>query len=273
MPDDTYEVYGLLYGSLARMRRQALLGADPDDHTPMPVGYYIWVIRNAARTIVVDTGFEKAEGLRRGRSMAISPQDGLALLGVDCEQVSDVILTHLHFDHAGNLDIFPNARIHLQETEMAFATGRAMGYAELRRAYSFADIATAVRCVFDGRMVFADGDKQIFPGLSIHLIGGHSKGLQCVRVQTGRGTLILASDTAHYYENLATYQPFVVQQNVEATLRGYDRLKDLAGPDGTIVPGHDLLLMERYPAPDDSLSGIAVRLDIAETCPAGVKPE
>jgi glyoxylase-like metal-dependent hydrolase (beta-lactamase superfamily II) len=262
MSDDVYEVYGILYSTLPRSRGQALLGADPEDRTPMPVGYYIWVIRNAARTIVVDTGFEEAEGKRRGRRMTITPGEALARLGVDCSAVTDVILTHLHFDHAGNLDLFPRARFHLQEAEMAFVSGRGMSYGHLRSAYSLADIQYVLRCVFAGRVAFVDGDRDLFPGISVDLIGGHAKGLQCVKVRTARGVLVLASDTAHYYENLTSYQPFVVQHDIEASLRGYDRLRELAGAEGLIVPGHDLQIMSLFPPASETLKGIAVRLDV-----------
>ena len=260
MNDDVYEVFGLLYASLPRTRREAISGADPDDRTSMPVAYYVWVIRNAARTIVVDTGFEEEEGRRRGRAFTIAPEAALASIGVEPDRVTDVILTHLHFDHAGNLGSFPQARFHLQESEMAFATGWAMSHEEFRRAYSHADILNAVRLVFEGRMAFIDGDRELFPGVSVHLIGGHSKGLQCIRVATDSGPIVLASDTAHYYENLTTGRPFPVQHDIEASIRGFEQVVSLAGALRNVVPGHDLSLMEHYDPPDERLRGKVVRI-------------
>jgi len=137
-----------------------------------------------------------------------------------------------------------------------------MTYAELRRPYSVEHVCGMVRRVFEGRVVFHDGDGEVAPGVTVHRIGGHAKGIQCVRVATARGPVVLASDTAHYYENVLDYRPFLVVHDVEATLRGYDRLRALAGAVDRIVPGHDPLVMERYPAPDARLEGVVVRLDV-----------
>lgn len=263
MPDDVYEVHAVRYASFQhRTRRETFLGIDPHDAMPIPVDYYVWVIRNATRTLVVDTGFDHAEGEQRGRSLTCLPRDGLAMLGIAAEQVADVVITHLHFDHAGTIGHFPEARFHLQEAEMAFATGCCMGFEELRRPYSVGQVCDMVRRVFEGRVAFHAGDREIFPGISVHLVGGHAKGIQCVRVNTAHGPLVLASDTAHYYENLTANRPFIVVHDVEACLRGYQRLRDLAGRAGRVVPGHDPLVMHRYPPADERLAGIVARLDV-----------
>src|SRR5689334_357864 len=187
MSDDTYEVYAVRYATMAnRTRRENFLGIDPHDAAAMPIDYYVWVIRNAARTVVVDTGFDQAEGERRGRLITRLPRDGLAMLGVEAGRVQDVIVTHLHYDHAGTVADFPEARLHLQEAEMAYATGRCMTYETLRQPYSADHVCAMVRRVFDGRVAFHAGDEEILPGIWVHLTGGHAKGIQCVRVHGQR---------------------------------------------------------------------------------------
>ena len=156
MADDIYEVHALHYASFdGRTRRETFLGVDDHDAAPMPVAYYVWVIRNAARTVVVDTGFDHAEGSRRGRALRCLPRDALATLGIDAATVTDVVITHLHYDHAGTVGDFPRARIHLQEAEMSFATGPCMGYREMRLPYSVDHVCTMVRRVFAGEVVFS----------------------------------------------------------------------------------------------------------------------
>ncbi len=259
-----WEVFALRYASFAaRTRRETFLGVDPHDAAPMPIDYYVWLLRDGERTILVDTGFDAGEGARRGRRIERLPREALATLGVDAAEIGDVIVTHLHYDHAGTLDDFPAARFHLQEAEMAYATGRCMTYAHLRQVYSVEHVVGMVRRVFAGRVVFHDGAGEVAPGVTVHRIGGHAKGIQAVVVATARGPVVLASDAAHYYENFEEYRPFIIVHDVEATLRGYDRLRQLAGGDlSRIVPGHDPLVMARYPAPEPRLSGIAVRLDV-----------
>jgi glyoxylase-like metal-dependent hydrolase (beta-lactamase superfamily II) len=110
------------------------------------------------------------------------------------------------------------------------------------------------------RVEFHDGDAELAPGISVHHIGGHTDGLQAVRVETAAGPLVLASDASHYYENMEAARPFPIVFDVPAMIAGYDRLRALAGPGGVIVPGHDPMVFERHPPADPSLSGVAVRL-------------
>ena len=258
-----YEVYAIRYATFAaRTRRETFLGIDAHDASPMPIDYFVWVIRDAERTILVDTGFDAKEGAARGRAIERLPREGLAMLGIDAGTIAEVIVTHLHYDHAGTFDDYPAARFHLQEAEMAYATGACMCHEALRHPYTVDHVCTMVRHVYSGRVRFADGDGQVAPGISVHRIGGHAKGIQAVRVMTADGPLVLASDCAHYYENLETYRPFIITHDVEATLRGYDRLRALADdrPE-RVVPGHDPLVLERFPAADRRLAGIVARLD------------
>jgi len=266
MTDDRYEVFAVRYGSIpTRTRRENFIGLDPHEAAPMPLDFYVWVIRNEARTIVVDTGFEHEEAARRGRRLERLPREGLAMLGVDAEAVENVIITHMPNDHAGTLDDFPNARFHLQEAEMGYVTGACMCHEALRAPYSVEHVCAMVRRIYSGRVVFKDGDGGIAPGVTVHMLGGHSKGIQCVRVETARGPVVLASDTAHFYENLEQNRPFLITHDVEKTLRGYDRLRALAPSPAHIVPGHDPLVLQRYPAVDACLDGIACRLDLTPT--------
>lgn len=261
---DVYEITAIKYGSMAkRTRRENFMQLDPHEAAPMPIDYFVWVIRNEARTIVVDTGFDHEEATRRGRKIDRLPREGLAMLGIDAATVEDVVVTHLHYDHAGTQAHFAKARFHLQEAELAYTTGRCMCYEALRAPYSAEHVCDMIRNVFAGRVAFQAGDKEIHPGISVHLIGGHAKGIQCVRVKTRRGFVVLASDSTHYYENFLRYRPFIITHDVEATLKGYDRLRELASSEDHVVPGHDPLVLQRYPAAGPGLEGIAVRLDLA----------
>jgi glyoxylase-like metal-dependent hydrolase (beta-lactamase superfamily II) len=256
----TYDVYAVKYAERDARRPEHFLGGDPHD-VPMPMDYFVWVVSAGGRTWVVDTGFGEEDATRRGRRLIRSTTDALATVGVDAAAVTDVVLTHLHYDHVGGWDQFPTARFHVQDREMAFATGRHMSRPALNQPFTADHVAGLVRAVYAGRVVFHDGDEQLAAGLSVHLVGGHTAGLQVVRVETAQGTLVLASDASHYYENMEAGRPFPIVFDVGAMVQGYDTLFRLASTPDAIVPGHDPLVLERYPPASAGLEGIAVRLD------------
>ena len=259
---ETYEILALKYGTHAnRFRADNFLMAD-DHASPQPIDYFVWVIRNEHRTILVDTGFTKAEASERGRVLDREPREALALLGIEAEAIETAIISHLHFDHAGTLGHYPAARLHLQEAVMAYATGRCMCDEILRRPFNVDHVCQMVRRVYSGRVHFHDGEAEIAPGITVHPVSGHSKGLQCIRVRTGSGWVVLAADASHLYENFEQRRPFPIVVDVEATLRSYEKLEALATSRRHIIPGHDPLVLKRYPALDDRTEGIVHRLDL-----------
>jgi len=259
-----YEVYAIKYAHHERRASANFIGGDPHDG-PMPLDYFVWLVRSTdgenAREVVVDTGFSAAVAKRRGREHLRCPAAALRLLGCNPDEVRDVVITHLHYDHVGNFDLFPRATFHLQDLEMRYATGRHMCEPFFSGAYDVEDVAGMVRRVYEGRVSFRDGDGEIAPGLSVHLIGGHTMGLQAVRVHTRRGWVVLASDASHYYANLEQVRPFPIVWSVADMVQGYRRLRELADSPAHIIPGHDPLVLERYRAPSAELQGIVVRLD------------
>jgi glyoxylase-like metal-dependent hydrolase (beta-lactamase superfamily II) len=257
-----YEVYAIRYATREARRAEHFIGGDPHD-APMPMDYFVWLIRSRDRAIVVDTGFTAEVAARRKRKFLRSPREGLALLGVNAETVEDVILTHLHYDHVGTFPDFPRAQFHLQDDEMSYATGRHMRHHRFGHGYEADDVAGMVRLVFARRVTFHRGDAELAPGVTLHHIGGHTAGLQSVRVMTQRGWVVLASDASHYYEHMETGRCFPTTFHLGDMVEGYDRLRTLAASAQHIVPGHDPLVMARYPAASPSLEGIAVRLDAA----------
>ena len=142
--------------------------------------------------------------------------------------VRDVILTHMHYDHVGNFHKFPNARFHLQEREMAYATGKYMRYPRIGHSFHVEDVVGMVRLNFKGRVEMHEGEVEIAPGITLHPTCGHSDGLQSVRVHTRRGWVVLASDATHFYENMVTNRPFTTAFHIGQMLDAYRTLERLA---------------------------------------------
>jgi len=243
-----YQVYALRYATVDRPRRENFLaGSDPHD-APMPLDYFVWVVRHGERIWLVDTGFNRQAAEARKRIFLRCPVESLSLLGIAPGEVTDVIVTHLHYDHAGNLDLLPQARIHIQERELHYAVGCNMCRPLFRHAYSADDVVHVVRGVYRDRVSFCQGDTELAPGLQLYLIGGHTDGLQIVRVHTQRGWIVLASDASHFYENMERQAPFPVVYHVGDMVAGWDKIGRLVPSAQHVVPGHDPDVLRRYPA-------------------------
>ena len=147
---NAYEIYALRYATMSpRTPHLNFLIPDPHETTAQDLDYFVWLIRGGGRDILVDTGFNAEEAKARSRKLNLNPVDALANFGVAADTIRDVIVTHLHYDHAGNLDRFPSARFHLQDREMSYATGRCMCNGMLRHPFSVEHVTTMVRHVAD----------------------------------------------------------------------------------------------------------------------------
>ncbi len=259
-----YQLFAIRYATREARRSDHFIGGDPHDG-PMPMDYFVWAVVGSSRVFLVDTGFTAETAARRKRQFLRCPIESLREIGLEPDSITDVVLTHLHYDHVGNFHKLPNARFHLQEREMAFATGRHMRYPFFRHGFELEDVLGLVRLNFSRRVEFYDGDGELAPGLSLHLAPGHTAGLQVVRVHTRRGNVVLASDSSHFYENLQSNRPFVAAVDLGAVLDSFRKVERLAESRGHIVPGHDPLVMRRYSSPSSALEDIVVRLDLDPT--------
>ena len=244
----TWQVHAIKYADRnARTRGDSFIFDDNHD-APHPMDYFIWLLRRADEAILVDTGYDAEEGRRRDRPIRLDPVEALAPFQLTPADITDVIVTHLHYDHAGGLHLFPNARLHLQAAEMAYATGPCMCHDTLRMPFTAGHVCEAIQRLYSGKVQFYEGDGEIREGVTVHCIGGHSRGLQAVRVRTEAGWLVLASDAAHYYENIFARKPFPIVVDLQDMLDGFERLHALASQPSLIVPGHDPLVTQAFPS-------------------------
>jgi len=260
MMQDVHEIYAVRYAHHDRKAHENYILGDPHDIL-QPLAYFVWVIKSPTTTFVLDTGFDAAMAAKRGRRITRPVGEGLTAIGVPPDTVTDVVISHLHYDHCGNHTLFPRARYHLQDREMGYATGRCMCHPHQRIPFEVDDVTAMVRRVFDERVVFHNGAEQLAPGLTVHHIGGHSMGLQCVRVATRRGAVVLAADATHLYAHIEEGRVFPVCYSVAETLEGYATIKKLADSRDHIIPGHDPDVLKRYPAAGPGLEDWVVRLD------------
>jgi glyoxylase-like metal-dependent hydrolase (beta-lactamase superfamily II) len=243
-----WEVYAIKYADRNTRTRADSFIFDDNHDAPHAMDYFMWLLRRGPDVILVDTGYDADEAAARDRPIRLDPVAALAPFGVGPADISDIIVTHLHYDHAGGLHLFPNARLHLQAAEMAYATGPCMCHDTLRMPFTAGHVCEAIKRLYSGKVTFHDGAAQVADGVTVHCIGGHSRGLQCVRVRTQAGWLVLASDAAHFYENVLARKPFPIVVDLQNMLDGFETLERLASTSGLIIPGHDPLVRQHFPS-------------------------
>jgi glyoxylase-like metal-dependent hydrolase (beta-lactamase superfamily II) len=258
--EETYELFALRYAERTGLRGQHFLGHDATADQPHPTAYYVWLARSARHTVLVDAGMtaEVAAHLD-GMSYRASPVEMLRDLGVAPGDVDLTILTHLHYDHTGVVGELPATRFVVQQSEWDYWHGpwakRIEREAWLRPDRDLDALLTAST---EDRVTFVDGDREVLPGLSAHHVGGHTAGMQVVRVRTASGPVVVASDASHFYENLEDDRPAPLLHEMPAVYAAFDRIRELAGPDGLFLPGHDPELMSRHPQRIDGAPDVAV---------------
>ena len=258
---ETYEVLALRYATRGAKRQDHFIADVPDPEGPMPMDYFVWVLRNSERTVLLDTGFKPDVSARRGRTYVRSPLEALNLAGIDAGDIGDIVLSHMHYDHAGTVDAFPMARVHVQEDELDFVTSQKN--LRTRGAFEVDDVNEMLRALYGGRVKLYNGSAQPWPGISMHLVGGHTPGSQVVRVHTKRGWVVLAADASHFYENMERGIPFRGTYDIDQGIAGFELMRAMADSPPHVIPGHDPAVVQRYPAPSPELQGIAMRLDEA----------
>jgi glyoxylase-like metal-dependent hydrolase (beta-lactamase superfamily II) len=143
---------------------------------------------------------------------------------------------------------------------MAFWTGRYASRGDNPTLVETGDLAFLAAGNRDGRVLWVDGDAEVVPGITVHLVGGHTAGMQIVRVHTGQGFAVLASDASHFYANLEEDRPYAIVHTLPEMHLAFDTIRRLAGRPSLIVAGHDPQVMTRYPPASADLAGLAVRI-------------
>ena len=243
-----YEVYAIRYATIPDFPVAALIkGADPA--RKLDIAMTVWLVRGNGRNILVDSGFYRQQFFKQWKVNDFAkPSEALAPLGVKPEDITDVIITHMHWDHADGMDLFPKARIWLQKDEYSYYTGEAWQQKNTHGGIDPDDVLAVVRLNMEGRVGLVNGDAQeIIPGVTCYIGGKHTYQSQFVGVSSKAGTVILASDNMYLYENLEKHTPIAQTLDADSNLRAQDRMKQLAASPRLIIPGHDPAVFEKFP--------------------------
>ena len=249
-PPEPYSIEAIRYGTIRDFRVAGLvMGAPPDER--MDIAMAFWLVRGNDRVILFDTGFHRARWFDAGFDVAdfLRPDSALMEAGVDPSQVTDVVVSHAHWDHMGGIDLFPEATVHIQREEYDYYTGAAWREGGRHGGIDQEDVVALVRRNMAGKVNLVDGDDvEVLPGIRAYTGARHTFASQYILVEADE-RFVLASDNCYLFRNLetrtagATFLPGDRAGN-EAAL---DRMARLAGSTDRVVPGHDPLQFERFP--------------------------
>lgn len=240
-----YTVYILKYARRDATSSELILG--DTQRLPTELIYYMWVVTNGEHTVSLDMGFTEETSRRRKRQWLREPRALMDDIHIDPKTIQHVVISHMHWDHVGNYAMFPRATFYLQEREMAFWTGKHVRQKTFNRSIEVEDVAALIRFNYEGRLAFANGSREIVPGVTVHGVGGgHTAGIQILEVETASGRAVLAADAAHLYRNLKESVPFTTLHDIPQYMDGFDLMRRLAKDQEHILPGHDGEVMRRY---------------------------
>ena len=252
-----YEIYAIRYATLPDFAVADLVaGAEPE--RKLDLAMMIWLVRGNGRNILVDSGFYHEHFFKEWQVKDFTkPSETLKRVGLKAEDITDVVITHMHWDHADGMDLFPNARIWIQRDELQYYAGEAWQSTDTHGGIDEEDVLTLVKLNTQGRVGLVNGDAQeIIPGVICYTGGKHTHESQYVGVQTNAGTVVLASDNMYLYENLERHVPIAATVDAASNLRAQDRMKQIASRPGFIVPGHDPAVFAKFPNPTPGVAKI-----------------
>ena len=245
----TYEAYAVRFGTLPQFRVAGLVaGADQSRRMDIPV--MVWLLKGSnGRRVLVDSGFHRKKFIDQWKVVDFrTPADAVAAAGVKAEEITDIIISHAHWDHVGGVELFPKATIWIQREEYAYYTGDAWHAPNTHGGIDEEDMLALVRINTQGRLRFVDGDdEEPIPGIRCYTGGKHTWASQYVGVQTAAGTAVFTSDNMYLYENMEKRAPIAQTLDPAANLKAQERIRTLAAEPTLIVPGHDPAVFERYP--------------------------
>jgi glyoxylase-like metal-dependent hydrolase (beta-lactamase superfamily II) len=256
-PKPQYEIYAIRYATLAGFPVSSLVAGAARDRK-IDIAMMVWLVRGNGRNILVDSGFYRNQFMRQWHPTDfVKPSIAIARLGLKPEDITDVIITHMHWDHADGMDLFPKARIWIQKDELEYYAGSAWQSRGTHGGIDPQDVLAAVELNTEGRVVLVNGDAQeILPGITCYLGGKHTYASQFLGVTTAAGIVVLASDNMYLYENLDKHAPIAQTLDAASNLRAQDRMKQLAADPKLIIPGHDPEVMTRFPNPQPGVAKI-----------------
>ena len=247
---EEYTIEAIRYGTIPQFSTSGLVVGAPAGEK-LDIALVFWLVRGGNRNILLDTGFHRQQWIDQYKvTDYIRPDEAVRLAGVEPDEITDIILSHAHWDHMGGIDLFPNATVWIQKDEFAYYMGPAWQRGGQHGGIDPEDLVNLLRRNTQGKLRLIDGDdREILPGIRAFTGARHTYASQYIRVE-GTPSYVLASDNCYLYRNLETKTPIPTFEasDHEANVKALERMILLAGAPECVIPGHDPLVFTRFPA-------------------------
>jgi glyoxylase-like metal-dependent hydrolase (beta-lactamase superfamily II) len=244
----TYEAFAVRFGILPAFSVSGLVaGAERDRKLDIPV--MVWLLKGSnGRTVLIDSGFYRQKLLDQWKPQNFrTPAAAVEAAGVSPDAITDIVISHAHWDHVDGADLFPNAAVWIQREEYRYYTGEAWHARNTHGGVDAEDMLALLKINTQGRLRFVEGDDQeIIPGIRCYIGGRHTRESQFCSVKLASGTAVFTSDNVYLYENFDKHVPIAQTLDAASNLKAQDRAKSLASDPRLLVPGHDPAVFERF---------------------------
>jgi glyoxylase-like metal-dependent hydrolase (beta-lactamase superfamily II) len=244
-----YSIDAILYATAPNVQVSELVVGGPKDEK-IDLACVVWLIRGGGRTILFDSGFHRDTFLKEFPDKDyLRPDEAVKQAGVAPDAVTDIVISHAHWDHMGGIDLFPKAIVWIQKDEYRYYTMDAWQPGGDHGGIDPEDVAALVKLNTQGRVHLIDGDNvEIFPGIRAYTGSRHTYASEYLRVG-GHPPFVLASDNVYLYLNLSSHLASATFSDADhaANIAQQARMIELAGSVDRVVPGHDILQFQRFP--------------------------
>jgi glyoxylase-like metal-dependent hydrolase (beta-lactamase superfamily II) len=250
---EQYTVYALRFASMSHPSPISDWVDTGPQNDSVNINFMIWLIKgDNGRNILVDAGF--LQDIPEAKEFDIAhyerPDSTLAKLGLQAGEITDIILSHPHWDHIDGIGLFPNAHIWIQKEDFNYFVGAAWQKGGNNGGFNKRDVRMLMDQNLAGKLTLVDGDdREIIPGVKVFTGSRHTFNSEYVLVQTGRNNIILASDNIWVYYSLEHLLPAAPGGTLDPAgyVRAMERMKTMVTDPRYIVPGHDSKVFTRFP--------------------------
>jgi len=243
-----YQVYAVAYTNTVRQdAKWSVVRSGPDS---LDMSFMVWLIKGSnGKTILLDAGYIMSDSEQKAdKSGYIRPDIALQKLKIKPADITDIIISHPHYDHIGGIDLFPKAMVWMQKDDYDYFVGYAWQKDGNKKGFEKDHVKSIVNANLEGRLKLIKGDNlEIMDGIRVFVGSKHTYESQYVQVKTGVEKIVLAADNVWFYHNLDNLLSVPLTFDTTGYINQMKRMKTLASEDRLIIPGHDGKLFNRFP--------------------------